>query len=198
MREACDTGMPPMRALWLHYPEDDEAVKLGSEFLWGRDMLVAPVVEKGATSRRLYLPASDWYDWWTGEKLAGKRWIEKAVDLATTPLYVRAGGIIPLDPVRQYTSQQVTDPTTIKVYPGADGQFVMYDDDGQSLGYRDGSDPKIVWIRFRWNDATKTLTIEPDARMKQWPAGSVRVFDVTSGSGSKRVEFKGEAVEVNF
>jgi len=108
-------------------------VKQGDEYLWGRDMLVAPVIEKGAKTRRLYLPAGTWYDWWTGEKIEGKRWIERPVDLATLPLYVRAGGIIPLDPVRQYTAQAVKEPTTLQVYRGADGKFVLYDDDGQSL-----------------------------------------------------------------
>lgn len=85
MREACDTGLPPMRALWLHHPDDAEAVKLGDEYLWGRDLLVAPVVEKGAKSRRIYLPAGTWYDWWTSEKVAGPRWVERPVDLATLP-----------------------------------------------------------------------------------------------------------------
>ena len=104
MREACDTGLPPMRALWLHYPADPEAITLGDEYTWGRDLLVAPVVEKGAKSRHLYLPAGDWYDWWTSEKVVGGRWLDRRVDLATMPIYVRAGAIVPLDPVRQFTS----------------------------------------------------------------------------------------------
>lgn len=153
-REACDIGLPPMRALWLHYPGDPEAVKLGDEYLWGRDWLVAPVVQKGAKSRRVYLPEGIWFDWWTGEKLSGRRWIERAVDLATMPLYVRAGAIVPLDPVRQYTSQSMVEPATLRVHPGANGAFTLYDDDSQSLGYRDASDPKTTWIRFRWDDGT--------------------------------------------
>jgi alpha-glucosidase/alpha-D-xyloside xylohydrolase len=111
-----------MRALWLHYPSDSEAVKLGSEYLWGRDILVAPVVESGAKSRRVYLPAGTWFDWWTGENLEGKRWLDRSVDLATMPLFVRAGAILPLDPVRQYTAQSVADPTTIRVHPGGQAQ----------------------------------------------------------------------------
>jgi alpha-glucosidase/alpha-D-xyloside xylohydrolase len=200
MREACDTGLPPMRALWLHYPDDAEAVKLGDEYFWGRDLLVAPVVEKGATARRLYLPEGTWYDWWTGEKTTGKRWTERRVDLATLPLYVRAGAIVPLDPVRQYTAQSVTGPTTLRVFPGADGTFTLYDDDGQSLGYRDGSDPKTVWIRFRWDDAARRLTLEPDERMKKWPGGARSyVIDVVGGDGKgKQVEFRGERVAVSF
>lgn len=79
---------------------------------------------------------------------------------------MRAGAVVPLDPVRQYTAQPVTEPTTLRVYPGADGAFTLYDDDGQSLGYRDGSDAKTVWLRFRWDDAARRLTLESDQRMK--------------------------------
>jgi alpha-glucosidase (family GH31 glycosyl hydrolase) len=199
-REASDTGLPLMRALWLHYPRDPEAVKLGNEYLWGREILVAPVVEKGAKSRRVYLPEGNWYDWWTGKKVEGKQWIERPVDLATLPLYVRAGALIPLDPVRQFTSQSVSDPTILRVHPGANGTFTLYDDDGQSLGYRDGSDPKTVWIRFRWDDAAQRLTLEPDERMKIWPGGT-RVFNVEiAGTQTtvKRVEFRGERVSLEM
>lgn len=199
MREACDTGLPPMRALWLHYPDDPEAVKLGDEYLWGRDLLVAPVVEKGATLRRIYLPAGKWTDWWTGETIPGKRWIERPVDLATMPVYARAGSIIPLDPVRQFTGQTVSEPTTLQIHPGADGTFTLYEDDGQSLGYRDGSDSKLDWIRFRWNDAARRLTIEPDSRMKK-QLGNMRIFTVKveGGGASKQVEFHGKRVEVSL
>jgi alpha-glucosidase/alpha-D-xyloside xylohydrolase len=196
MREACDAGLPPMRALWLHYPDDAEAVKLGDEYLWGRDLLVAPVVEKGAKARRLYLPAGDWYDWWTGEKVEGKRWLERPVDLATMPIYARAGAIIPLDPVRQYTAQAVTAPTTLQIYRGADGRFVLYDDDGKSLAYRKGQG---VWTALTWNDAKGVLVIEPDARTTAGAAGK-RTFDVLMlpGNVQKRVQYDGKRLEVAF
>ena len=199
MREACDRGLPPMRALWLHYPDDPEAVKLGTEYLWGRDMLVAPVVEKGATNRSVYLPAGDWYDWWTGQKMAGKRSVDRPVDLATLPIYVRAGAIIPLDPVRQYTSESVTEPTTLRVHPGADGAFTYYDDDGHTLAYRDASDPKAVWLHFTWNDHSRTLVIEPDSRMKNW--SGMRRFRVETADGSggtKTMEFHGQRVAMTL
>jgi alpha-glucosidase/alpha-D-xyloside xylohydrolase len=195
MREACDTGLPPMRALFLHYPKDPEAVKLGDEYLWGRDLLVAPVVVKGATSRRLYLPAGTWYDWWTNEKLEGERWFDRPVDLATLPLYVRAGAIVPLDPVRQYTAQSVTEPTTLKVYPGANGEFVLYEDDGKSLDYLQD---RATWTRIRWNDRAQTLTIEPDGRSKTQPGP--RRFEVllVKGGGRKSVEYSGRKTELRF
>ena len=200
VREACDSGLPPMRALLLAYADDPEAVKLGDEFLWGPNILVAPVVEKGATTRRLYLPRGEWHDWWTGEKLTGPRWVERPVDLSTLPLYVRAGGIVPLDPVRQYTSQKADGPTTIRIYPGADGEFTLYDDDGHSTAYRGDSDAATTWLRFQWDDGRRLLTIEPDPRMKRWPGG-VKVFRAQvagSGADSKLVEFKGEPTQIRL
>jgi alpha-glucosidase/alpha-D-xyloside xylohydrolase len=181
IREACDTGLPPMRALWLQYPHDEEAVKLGDEYLWGRDLLIAPVVEKGATLRKLYLPPGNWYDWWTGGKIAGKKSLERNVDLATMPIFVRAGAIIPLDPVRQYTSEPTDKPTMLKIYPGADGEFVLYDDDGKSLDYTKNI---ATWTRIRWSDRSRTLTIEPDSRSKAVGAKE-RQFEVVVGPDGK-------------
>jgi alpha-glucosidase/alpha-D-xyloside xylohydrolase len=199
-REAYDTGLPLMRALWLHYPWDSEGVKLGDEYLWGRDLLVAPVTASGVTQRQLYLPEGDWYDFWTNEHCTGKRTVTRSVDLATLPLFVRAGAILPLDPVRQYTAQPVTAPTTLRVYPGSNGDFTLYDDDGQGLGYRDGSDSKTLWIQFRWDDATRRLTIAPDARMKQWPGGSRNFAIELAGNRAKPkvVEFRGERLVVQL
>ncbi len=173
-------------------------MKNGDEYLWGRDILVAPVVEKGARSRRVYLPAGTWFDWWTGRKFEGKKWIEREVDLGTMPLYVRAGAIVPLDPVRRFTSQQVTDPTVLRIYPGANGASTLYDDDGQSLAYRDNSDPKTIWLRFGWDDAARRLTIDPGAQMKRWPGGTrnFRAEIVTEDGISRAISFHGERLMV--
>ena len=100
-RQCADTGLPMIRAMWLHYPDDPKAVATGDQYLWGRDLLVAPVVERGAISRRVYLPRGTWFDFWTEERVEGGRDIERPVDLETMPLYVRAGAVIPLDPIRQ-------------------------------------------------------------------------------------------------
>ncbi|HVT80385.1 MAG TPA: TIM-barrel domain-containing protein, partial [Phycisphaerae bacterium] len=189
-REACDSGMPPMRALLLAYPNDPVAVPLGDEYLWGPDILVAPVIERGATQRHLYLPAGEWHDFNTGEKITGGKWVDKPVTLETIPLYVKAGAIVPMDPVRQYTAEKVSEPTTLRVYPGADGMFTLYDDDGHTQGYLDGKDASIQWIKMTWTDAAKKLVIEADPRMKV-PAGYVRTFRVQIGAdaaGVKTVE----------
>ena len=190
--EARDSGMPLMRAMWLHYPDDMRARGLGTQFMWGRDLLVAPVFTKGATSREVYLPSGDWYDWWTNAKSTGGQNVTRQVDLATMPIYVRAGAIIPFDAVRQYTSQPVSEPTTLRIYGGADGEYTLYDDDGISQDYLKA---RGTWTRIAWNDRAKQLTIEPGA-----PKGATNVIRqtrvqsaVASGRHDERSELRRQA-----
>ncbi|HEY0874558.1 MAG TPA: DUF5110 domain-containing protein [Vicinamibacterales bacterium] len=128
--------------------------------MWGRDLLIAPVFTKGAAFREVYLPRGEWYDWWTNERSAGGRTVTREVDLATMPIYVRAGAIVPFDPVRQYTGEPVSEPTTLRVYRGADGEYTLYDDDGISQDYLNA---RGTWTRMTWNDEARQLTIEPGA-----------------------------------
>jgi alpha-glucosidase (family GH31 glycosyl hydrolase) len=195
--EARATGMPLMRALWLHYPNDAQARASGSEYLWGRDLLVAPVFAKGATTRDVYLPRGDWYDWWTNTKVAGARTVTRAVDLGTMPIYVRAGAIVPFDPVRQYTSEVVHDPTTLKVFRGANGEFTMYDDDGISQDYLSG---RASWTRMTWNDRARQLTLEPGAPITATNLSAPRDFTVMllPDGVSKLVHYTGARVRVTF
>jgi alpha-glucosidase/alpha-D-xyloside xylohydrolase len=157
VRECCLTGLPVMRALWLHHPDDAAAVARGDEYLWGPNILVAPVTEKGATSRRVYLPRGSWYDFSSSERLEGGREIQRQVDLATTPLYVRAGTVLPLGPVKQFTDEEVDGPLTLQIYPGADGHFLVYEDDGISFAYRAGD---WMGLDVRWIDANRRLSIQ--------------------------------------
>lgn len=173
--EARARGLPLMRAMWLHYPDDERARGLGTQFMWGRDLLVAPVFTKGATSREVYLPAGDWYDWWTHERLAGGRVVTRNVDLATMPLYVRAGAIVPVDPVRQFTGQPVDEPTTLRVYGGADGDYTLYHDDGITQDYLMG---RGSWTRIKWHDRTRQLAIEPGAPEGATDVAGERVFRI--------------------
>jgi len=192
--EARNTGMPMMRALWLHYPTDEKAQGMGSEYLWGRDLLIAPVFEKGATARTLYLPKGDWYDWWTGEKKAGGQTITRAVDLSTMPIYARAGAIIPVDPIRQYTAQKVTDPTTLRIYSGADGDFTLYDDDGVSQDYLKG---KSSTIHISYNNNSKKLIIEPGAGKQEAIQKDFNIVLYPSGS-KQQASYKGSRLVIQL
>jgi len=196
IREGHETGLPVMRALWLHYPDDPAAVTRGDEYLWGRDILVAPVTEKGATSRRLYLPRGVWYDFWTEEKIEGGREINRPVDLATMPLYVRAASIIPLGPVKRYTSEKVDGPLTLIVYPGADAAFTLYEDDGITLNYRRGEWMKI---RLAWNDRRRLLTLHPVNGLRRlWPMRRRLEVRIAPEKTTRAVVFEGRPVEVQF
>ena len=168
VRETCETGMPVIRALWLHYRDDPAAVSRGDEYLYGRDILVAPVVEKGATSRSLYLPRGEWYDFWTHERLEGGREMARKVDLETIPLFVRAGAIIPMGPIRQYVDEKVEAPLALWVHPGADGDFSLYEDDGKTFNCRLG---EFMKIRIAWKDAKRLLQLRlaPGSRMMGAP-----------------------------
>jgi alpha-glucosidase len=174
VRECTQTGMPIIRAMWLHYPDDRTAVARGDQYMWGRDILVAPVVEKGATSRKLYLPRGLWFDFWTEVSVRGEREFEMPVDLETMPLFVRAGAIIPTQRGRQYTTEASTEPLTIAVFPGADGAFTMYEDDGQSFAYRKGD---WMGLAMQWNNATRrlTLSLAPGSRMRPPARRSIEV-----------------------
>ncbi|HEV8370179.1 MAG TPA: TIM-barrel domain-containing protein [Pyrinomonadaceae bacterium] len=196
VREGCKTGLPIIRALWLHHSDDPETAGRGDEFLWGRDILVAPVIEKGATTRELYLPLGAWFDFWTGEKVAGGRQIKRGVDLATVPLYVRAGAVIPFGPVKQYTEERVDGPTVLRVYPGADGAFTLYEDDGKTFNFRRG---EWTGIRLAWNDKAHRLSLEL-ARGSRLTQSNRRVFDVQLATerATQRIEFSGRPINIRL
>jgi alpha-glucosidase/alpha-D-xyloside xylohydrolase len=164
-RECCDTGLPMIRALWLHHPDDARATATGDQFLWGRDILVSPVVEKSAMVKRLYLPRGSWWDFWTEEKLEGGREISRYVDLATMPLHVRAGAIIPMGPIKQYVDEPVDAPLSVTIYPGANGASTLYEDDGKSFAHKRGD---FMRLAMTWNDATRqfSIALAPGSRLR--------------------------------
>jgi alpha-glucosidase/alpha-D-xyloside xylohydrolase len=158
VEQAHRTGLPPIRALWLEHPNDEKALQVMDQYLWGDQILVAPVLEQGATRRKVYLPAGEWWDFWNNQraKSDGAGGINREVDLSTIPLYVRAGAIVPLGPVRQYALEPSDDPVTLRIYPGADGQFSWYQDDGFSFAYQHG---QFSRIECAWHDSARKLTL---------------------------------------
>jgi alpha-glucosidase (family GH31 glycosyl hydrolase) len=196
VRETTRSGLPIMRSLWLHYADDAVASARGDEYLWGRHILVAPVTEKGATSRSVYLPRGTWYDFWTDEKIDGGCEIQRAVDLATMPLYVRAGAIVPLGPVKQYTAEKVDGPLELRVYPGADGRFGLYEDDGRTFDYRKG---EWMGVAMAWDDRTRRLTLrlEPGSRMLP-PMSRTIEARLAGMTAAKTVVFSGRPLTVTL
>ena len=137
--QAHTAGLPFMRPLVLNYPDDPRVWELGSEYLWGDDLLVAPVTREGATSWPVYLPAGIWYDFWTHMRYEGARGVSVDAPLDRLPLFVRAGAILPLGPVIQYADERGVDDLTLLVYPHGRQQFELYEDDGQTNAYWRGA-----------------------------------------------------------
>lgn len=195
-RECCETGLPLMRALWLHHPDDPRASSCGDQFYWGGDMLVSPIVEKGATARALYLPRGTWFDFWTDDRIAGGREISRPVDLETIPIHVRAGSVIPMGPVKQYVEENVEGPLTLTVYPGANGASSIYEDDGRSFDYRNGE-----WMRLEmvWRDMPRTLTLRLSRGSRMLPPVKRSIDVRIAGSDAvRRVTFEGRPLTLRL
>lgn len=149
------TGAPYMRALFMDFPNDPKVTDIRDEYMFGPAFLVAPVTSQGATSRTVYLPAgTDWYNYWTNERLKGGQMVEVSAPIDTLPLFVRAGSIVPLGSEILSTAepQKIA---RVLVYPGADGSFILFNDDGHTYAYEKG-DAQITHLH--WNDASGRLT----------------------------------------
>lgn len=139
-RQAFDTGLPMMRALMLEYQDDPETFNLNSQFLFGKELLVAPVMEQSATLKKIYLPEGEWIDFNHPQKsFQGKQWLDYPVSLETTSVFVKRGSIIPQMPVMQYIREKKNAPVWFEVFPAAEGRsatFQLYEDDGETNNYK--------------------------------------------------------------
>lgn len=166
-----------MRPLIMDFASDRKAILLDDEYMFGKNMLVCPVTEplytrkiegnKGVTTVsdvakasapvQVYLPeGTRWIDFWTNEMKEGGQEISRECPIDVLPLYVKAGSILPLGPKVQYAAEKKWDKLDLCIYPGADGEFVLYEDEADNYNYEKGM---FSTIRFNWNDATRTLTI---------------------------------------
>ncbi|UKK55834.1 TIM-barrel domain-containing protein [Prevotella communis] len=156
-RRVYNEGYSFMRAMGIAYPTDAATHNLKDQFMFGSNLLVAPVVKSQATQRSVYLPKGDgWTDVWNGQQYDGGQTVKRDVNLALMPLYVRQGTIMPWGPKVQYSEQSNWDNLEIRIYPGADGTFTLYEDERDNYNYEQGH---FTEIPFSWNDKTKTLTI---------------------------------------
>lgn len=152
-----DTGAPFMRPLWMDFPNDPNVANLGTQYMFGPAFLVAPVTEQGQTEKEVYLPAgSDWYNFWTNEKLTGGRWVKVPAPIGQIPVFVRAGSIVPLGSDVQSTASKQSI-AEIRVYRGKDGDFTLYDDDGTSYDYEKGLGAIVT--KLHWNNASGALSV---------------------------------------
>ena len=127
-----------MRPLILNYPKDVNVRNLNSEFMVGDQMLVAPILEQGATKRMVYLPEGVWYDYWTGERIEGGQYILKDAPLDVCPIYIKAGSVIPMYEVVQYVGEKPYNALELLVTPEK-GSYVHFQDNGEDYAYKEGA-----------------------------------------------------------
>jgi alpha-D-xyloside xylohydrolase len=150
-------GSTLMRPLVMDFAHDQAALEIKHQFMFGPSILVSPVTEPGVKQWSLYLPAHDggWIDFWSGEMRKGGMHIDVPADIETLPLFVKAGSIIPMGAAVQYASQPTDEPMEIRIYPGADATFTLYEDEGDNYHYEKGA---YSTIELKWDEATATFT----------------------------------------
>ena len=207
-------GESYLRALVCDFPDDRRTWDLGDEFMFGRSILALPIVRPQYTDEKTdgptegidfaqvhkttkYLPkGADWYDFWTEHRYRGGMEVSIPAPLHQTPMMVRAGSILPLAPVVQYTREAQWKELEMVVYPGADASFTLYEDEGDSYRYEQG---QRATIRFQWNDRSRQLTI---ARREGTFPGMLqqRTFRVRMAGMDtfKTVEYNGQEIKLDM
>jgi alpha-D-xyloside xylohydrolase len=197
-------GETLMRSLPLEFSSDPGARTVADQFLFGGALLINPVTTEGATQRSLYLPAGkNWVDFWTGKSVSGGQTITAEAPLDRIPIYAKAGSIIPFGPVVESASEK-SDPVELRVYPGSDGDFTLYEDEGDSYDYERGA---YSTIPIHWEDKASRLTI--GTRSGTFPGmlqhRTFRIVRVADGRGTgvassseldATVEFDGKATSI--
>lgn len=167
--QVTSTGGSFIRALFMDFPEDSSVHDMDNEYLFGKSILVNPVTESlylnetgeisfdKVKSQKVYLPkGSQWIDFWTGRKYDGGKHINKEVPINILPLYIKAGSIIALGPKVQYANEKEWDNLEIRIYPGSNGEFTLYEDENDGYNYEKGIYSEI---KFKWDDENQTLYI---------------------------------------
>jgi alpha-D-xyloside xylohydrolase len=156
--QVCKNGSTIMRPMVMDFKTDATAIGQSYQYMFGKSFLVAPVTEPGVVEWNVYLPKSTvWYNFWTGKHFIGGQTIKTDAPQDKMPLFVKAGSIIPMGKFMQYTSEKPMDTLEIRIYPGADGQFALYNDEGNNYNYEKG---KYQVIPFKWNEQQQTLIID--------------------------------------
>ena len=174
------TGMPVMRPLWFEFPNDVRTYLSSDEYLLGDDLLVAPVVKEGLREREVYFPkGTDWIDWWTGERYEGGKPRVVKTPIDRLPLFIRAGSVIPTEPVVQNTGQMRSVPITLVVAAempdGAVGNFSLYQDAGDGSGYETGQRRE-----FRFEHKAGSLKIDQIGDFIGQPIRQLEIIGLTA------------------
>src|SRR5437879_8241471 len=169
IEESTRTGLPLMRPVFLEYPQASEFYGDNRDFLFGRDFFVAPVTTEMVDAEEISLPPGEWYDFWTNAKLSSNEKFVLHSRLDEMPLYVRAGAIVPMQPLVQSTEEKPNGPLQLRVYlpnsaSSADCRGTLYQDDGHTLAYQKGEILRVNYsCQVSSGAATVTSNVEQSA-----------------------------------
>ena len=188
IEEMTRTGIPLMRPLLLEYPQLPEFFDDDHEFLFGHDLFVSPVTTELLDTKVIQLPPGSWYDYWTGEKTTDRELKKLNPALDHVPVYVRAGAIIPRQPLVQNTGETPHGPLELRVYPGLDCQGSLYEDDGHSLNYEKGEFLRVNYSCQLGQEAVKvSSSIEKNSYKPWWNSAEVSVYGMDKAPQAVRV-----------
>ncbi|HEX9137240.1 MAG TPA: TIM-barrel domain-containing protein, partial [Nitrospirota bacterium] len=150
-RNAYDTGVSILQPMYYDYPETKEAYAFKDQYMFGDSMLVAPIAtpvspESLLATKTVWLPPGTWFEWFSGTQLEGPARIERTFSMEEIPVYVKAGAIIPMQPKMKNTRERPVDPLILNVFPGGEGSTRIYEDAGDTLGYKNG---EYAWTKVR-------------------------------------------------
>jgi alpha-glucosidase len=192
MAESSATGIPAMRPLFLEYPEDPKARAIDDEFLFGADILVAPVLKEAATEREVYLPKGEWFDYWTARRFDGGAAIQVPVSIESIPLFVRGGAFVFRQPVVQHTGEMTGQLLMVAVYPAGRSDARLYEDDGATMAYRDGGSVRRLFSQGREADRCVVEVGAPEGAYR--PSARELVLQVAWEGEPRRVLAGGSPV----
>jgi alpha-glucosidase len=192
MQQASETGVPAFRPMFLEYPDDPRTWSLDDQVFFGGDLLVAPVLQEGATEREVYLPAGDWYDFRTGKRFSGGQTLRVPVTLESVPVFVRSGAFVFRQPVVQHTGEMAGQPLEVVVYPAARSEGRLYEDDGETFAYRQGGSLRR---RFEQTRSSTSCTVRVGAGEGSYrPATRDLVLKVRWDGEPRRVSLNAEVL----
>jgi len=184
------------RPLIMDFASDKQALSQKYEFMFGPSMLIAPIVEESPKAWNVYLPdnTAGWYDYWNNSRYDGKQTVSVPVTMSSIPVFVKAGSILSLGDVKECVSKTLGGDYEIRIYPGADAVYTLYEDEGENYNYEKG---RYATIPIRWKDSTRLLTIgDRNGSYAGMPAA--RKLKVTVlGRPVKNIMYKGKAITVN-
>lgn len=195
-----------MRSLLFDFMADEKVHDINNQYLFGTSIMVCPITTSDKQSKTVYLPAgSDWFDFWTGEKLTGGKETTFGTNVESIPLFVKAGSIVPFACKSFCTNEQPEADMEIRIYPGADAQFVLYDDQGDGFGYQTDQSSKITLSYSERSRSFEIGAVEGSfENMTVERKLKVVLVDVQNGNGAKPtatgtiIDYKGKKMKVKL